>query len=399
MSMPLEGFRVIDWSVWVAGPGAAMILGDLGADVIKIEDRITGDPTRGVEFNIGLCDKKPPQAIFESCNRNKRGITLDLREQKAKEIVYQLIEKADAFVTNFRPSVTEKYRMDYGTLVKYNPKLVYGMITGYGPKGPEADVRSYDGVSQARSGIMNHGEPGQPCYIQQTIGDTGAGINGAFGVVTALLTRERTGVGQKVETSILSSLLFQQWANLGIKFIGGMEVPQIPRTQPLNPMLNSYKCADDKWVFLFNLEADRFWPNFCKALSIEHFQNDPRYENIAVRRMNTELVTLIDKIFATKNRDEWLRILKDNDVVCGSVNSYDDLLNDPQVVANNYLPEFDHPNYGIIRQAPIPFEFSETPGALRLPAPEFGQHTEEILMELLGYGWDQITELKNEQVI
>jgi len=164
-------------------------------------------------------------------------------------------------------------------------------------------------------------------------------------------------------------------------------------------MLNSYRCADDKWVFLFNLEADRFWPSFCKALSIEHLQNDPRYENIDVRRMNAELVALIDKIFATKNRDEWLRILKDNDVVCGSVNTYDDLPNDPQVVANNYLPEFDHPNYGKIRQAPIPFEFSETPGALRLPAPEFGQHTEEILMELLGFGWDQITELKNEQVI
>lgn len=399
MAMPLQGFRVIDWSVWMAGPGAAMILGDLGADVIKIEDRITGDPTRGVEFSTGLDDRKPPQAIFESCNRNKRGITLDLREQKAKEIVYKLVEKADAFITNFRPSVTTKYEMDYETLVKHNSQLVYGIITGYGSKGPEADVRSYDGIGQARSGIMNHGEPGQPSYIQQTIGDAAAGINCAFSVVTALLTRERMGIGQKVETSILSSLLFEQWANLGIKFIGGMEVPQMPRARPLNPLLNTYKCADDKWVFLFHLEADRFWPNLCKALSIEHLQNDPRYNSIATRRMNEELVTLIDQIFATKIRDEWLRIFKENDVVCGAVNTYDDLPNDPQVMANNYLPEFDHPNYGKIRYAPIPFEFSKTPGALRLPAPEFGQHAEEILMDLLDYDWDQIAELKDNQII
>lgn len=200
MNMPLEGFLVIDWSVWVAGPGAAMILGDLGADVIKIEDRVTGDPTRGVEFGVGMVEKKPPQAIFESCNRNKRGITLNLRKQEAKDIVFRLVGKADAFITNFRESVSVKYGMDYDTLKKINPQLVYGIITGYGSKGPEAGIRSYDGLGQARSAIMTHGEYEQPCYISQPIGDTGAGINCALGVVTALLTRERKGIGQKVES-------------------------------------------------------------------------------------------------------------------------------------------------------------------------------------------------------
>jgi CoA:oxalate CoA-transferase len=399
MSMPLEGLLVIDWSVWVAGPGAAMILGDLGANVIKIEDRTTGDPTRGVEFGVGLDDNKPPQAIFESCNRNKRGITLNLRNRRAKDIVYGMVEKADAFITNFRESVTARYGMDYDTLTQYNPQLVYGMVTGYGSKGPEADDRSYDGVGQARSGIMIHGEPGHPCYISQTIGDTGAGINCALGVVTALLARERKGIGQKVETSLLSSLLFQQWANLGMKFIGGIEAPPKPRTRPLNPLVNTYKCSDDKWVFLFHLEADRFWPNVCKALSIEHLQNDPRFNNIAKRRENADLVTMLDRIFATKKREEWISIFKENDGVCGAVNTYDDLLTDPQIIANNYLPEFDHPNYGKIREAPIPFDFSKTPGELRLPAPEFGQHTEEVLMELLGYDWDMIAQLKEEDVI
>jgi crotonobetainyl-CoA:carnitine CoA-transferase CaiB-like acyl-CoA transferase len=399
MSMPLEGTRVLEWCIWQAGPGAGMMLGDLGADVIKIEDRVTGDPSRGLEQGYGLDYAVPRAAYYEVNNRNKRGITLDLGLPKAREIVYELVGKSDAFITNFRSSVAARYGMDYETLSRHNPRLVYGLITGYGSKGPEADVRSFDGIGQARSGIMTQLDEDQPYYINSVIGDAAAAMMCAYGVLAALHARERHGVGQKVETSILSSLLFQQWAALGIKFIGGFPAGPRPRHRPLNPLINLYRCGDGRWITLHMAEADRFWPNMCRALDIESRQNDPRFASIEKRRQNEELVALFDEIFATKSLDEWIGILRENDCVCDRINTLDDLPTDPQIVANDYLPEFDHPTYGKTRYPPIPVEFSRTPGALRMPAPEFGQHTEEVLQDLLGYTWEQITELRAEQVI
>jgi len=400
MNTPLEGYRVLDWTQWQAGPGACMLLGDLGADVIKIEDRVTGDPSRGVEQLRGLAEETPRQAYFESNNRNKRGIALDLRKQEAKEIVYRLAEKSDAFVTNFRESAAVRYGLDYETLSRYNPKLVYGIISGYGLKGPDGDIRSFDGLGQARSGIMFACDPDEPYYIVGGVADAAAGIMTAFGVVVALLTRERQGIGQKVEASILSSMLFQQWVSLGFRFISGMALLPQPRDRVTNPLLNIYKCADDKWVFLFHGQADRFWPNVCRALGIEELQNDPRFENMWKRQENSEeFVAILDKVFATKTRDQWMKSLRENDCICDSINTLDDLPMDPQVLANNYLPEFDHPTYGKTHYAPIPFDLSKTPGTLRIPAPEFGQHTEEVLTEILGYTWDDIFRLKEGEVI
>jgi crotonobetainyl-CoA:carnitine CoA-transferase CaiB-like acyl-CoA transferase len=400
MSMPLEGFRVLDWTQWQAGPGATMLLGDLGADVIKIEDRVTGDPSRGVEQLRAPVQGTARQSYFESNNRNKRGIALDLRKGKARQIVYSLAERSDAFITNFRESAATRYGLDYATLSRYNPKLVYGIISGYGLKGPDADVRSFDGLGQARSGIMFACDPDEPYYIVGGIADAAAGIMTAFGVVVALLTRERQGIGQKVEASILSSMLFQQWVSLGFKFISGQALLPQPRHKPTNPLLNMYKCADGKWIFLFHGQADRFWPNVCRALGIEELQNDPRFANMWKRQENSEeFVRILDKTFATKTREEWMKSLRENDCICERIASFDDLLADPQVIANNYLPEFDHPTYGKTRYAPIPFDLSRTPGALRFPAPEFGQHTEEVLAEILGYGWDEIRRLKESEVI
>lgn len=401
MKLPLEGFRVLDWTVWQAGPGAGMILGDLGADVIKIEDRTTGDPSRGMEQGTGVTSGGVTrQAYFESNNRNKRGMVLDLRKAKARDIVYQLAAKSDVFITNFRESVVTRYGMDYDALCKHNPRIVYGLISGNGTKGPETEVRSYDALGQARSGIMLASHPDQPLYVLGGIGDGEAGIMCAFGVTVALLARERQGIGQKVETSLLSSLLFQQWVGLGFTYIGGHSIYPMSRTQTMNPLALGYKCGDGQWLYMMHPEADRFWPNICKAMGLQHLQHDPKFDNIQHRRQNCEeFVRMMDGIFATKSRDEWIRVLRENDCVVERVNRFEDIVKDPQVIANNYLPEFDHPIHGKTRYAPIPFEFSKTPGALRRPAPEFGQHTEEILTETLGYNWDQISELKNAQVI
>ena len=294
MNMPLQGYRVLDWTQWQAGPGAAMLLGDLGADVIKIEDRVTGDPSRGAE-RLRTVQGTPRQAYFESNNRNKRGIALDLRKGEAREIVYRLVEKSDAFITNFRESAATRYGLDYETLSRHNQKLVYGIISGYGLRGPDADIRSFDGLGQARSGIMFACGPDEPYYIVGGIADAAAGIMTAFGVVVALLTRERQGIGQKVEASILSSMLFQQWVSLGFKFISGQALLPRPRNKPTNPLINFYKCADDKWIFLFHSQPDRFWPNVCRALGIEELRDDPKFENMWKRQENSqEFVGILD---------------------------------------------------------------------------------------------------------
>lgn len=400
MSMPLEGYRVLDWTQWQAGPGASMLLGDLGADVIKIEDRVTGDPSRGVEQLRAPAGTMVRQSYFESNNRNKRGIALDLRKPEGREVVYRLAEKSDAFITNFRESAAIKYGLDYETLSKHNPKLLYGIISGYGLKGPDGDARSFDGLGQARSGIMFCIEPDEPAYIVGGVADAAAGIMTAFGIVTALLTRERQGIGQKVEASILSAMLFQQWVTLGFRFISGVPLLPQPRTNVTNPLLNWYKCADDKWVFMFHGQADRFWPGVCKAMGMEDLQNDPKFVDMWKRQENSvELVGIMDRIFATKTREEWLKLLEQNGCIAAGISTYDDLVADPQVEANNYLPEFDHPVYGKTRYAPIPFELSKTPGTIRTAAPEFGQHTEEVLTDIGGYTWEDIGKLKEGEVI
>jgi crotonobetainyl-CoA:carnitine CoA-transferase CaiB-like acyl-CoA transferase len=375
------------------------MLGDLGADVIKIEHRVTGDPARGLEAGFDMKLGTPRQAFFETINRNKRGVVLDLGKQKGREIVYQMVEKADVFVTNFRQSAIRRYGMDYETLSKYNPKLVYGLVTGYGSKGPDVDLRSYDGLGQARSGFMTRCTADEPIYVGGGIGDAVTATMLAFGVVSALFTRERQGTGQKVETALLSTLMFEQIGDLGMHFIGGLPTVPIPRQKAMNPLVNTYRCADNRWIYLSHLEADRFWPNLCRALGIEELHNDPRFENISKRSGNEELIAILDRIFATKTRDEWLTILRENDCVFARVNTYDDLPADPQIIANDYLPEYDHPGYGRTRYPPIPVELSRTPGAIRRPAPQWGQHTEEVLTELLGYTWDQIARLKEDEVI
>jgi len=397
MSMPLEGFRVLEWSHWAAGPVTSMILGDLGADVIKIEHRVTGDPSRGLDAGYG--SQTGRQSLYEGFNRNKRSLTLDMGKPQALEIAYKLVETVDVLVTNYRQSVIDRTSMDYETLSKYNPALIYAVITGYGSKGPEADIRSFDGLAQGRSGISLQCIPDGPVWIQSAIADTIAGINAALGIVTALLARERNGMGQKVETSLLSSMIFQQSSSIAMHFIGQLPMAPSPREKPTNPLLNRYLCGDGKWINLFMPEADRFWPSFCRAMGIEHLRDDPKYKDMWIRVQNSgELVAIVDPMFASKPCREWIRIMRENECIADIINDYPDLPGDPQVIANNYLPEFEHPNYGKIYYSPTPVELSATPVQLRMPAPEFGQHTEEILLDA-GYSWEEIIQFKDQEVV
>ena len=403
MHMPLEGMRVIEWTIWQQGPVCSAMLGDLGAEVIKIEERERGDPGRGMIKISGVDLKDRPNFYFEANNRNKRSLALDLKKPAAREIVYQLVAKSDVFVQNFRLGVAARLGLDYATLRRHNPRLIYASATGYGPEGPEAGDPSFDQLGLARSGIMlAAGEPDMPpLMITGGIADQMGAIMLAYGVLAAVVARERFGVGQEVDASHLGSMLMLQGLSVAARLMMGFAIPRVPRKFAANPLWNHYRCGDDKWICLGMLQPDRYWADFCRALGRAELAQDERFCNLRVRAANAAAaIDILDEIFATKPRQEWMRILRTSgDFIFTIVNSVDDLPTDPQVVANDYILDFDHPQFGKTQVVGIPVRLSETPGAVRLPAPEFGQHTEELLSQLLGYSWDQIAALKDQEVI
>jgi crotonobetainyl-CoA:carnitine CoA-transferase CaiB-like acyl-CoA transferase len=221
-------------------------------------------------------------------------------------------------------------------------------------------------------------------------------------ILAALFVRERTGKGQMVDTSLLGSMV-AGLERLPVNSMAqsGMIMPRRTRTNMGNPLWNYYRCSDDKWVALAMLAADRYWSAFCKALGIEELENDPRFRDIEVRSKNEnsrELIKRLDEIFAMKTQAEWLRTLKEHKLICTQVQTLPDLLSDPQVVENGYIVDYDHPAYGKIKTVGFPWNFSETPPGLRLPAPQLGQHTEEILLEL-GYSWEDIGNLREQEAV
>jgi crotonobetainyl-CoA:carnitine CoA-transferase CaiB-like acyl-CoA transferase len=402
MPMPLEGTRVIEWTQWQQGPVAGVMLADLGADVIKIEERTGGDPARGLTGAAGSRFPSGKNAYWDFNNRGKRSITVNLREKRGREIVYQLIAKADIFLHNFRPSVVARNGMEYETLIQYNPKLIYVQASGWGLYGPEVDARSFDLLGQARSSFMvqcGDGD-GPPSAAGGGISDQIGAIMAAFGAITALYVRDKFGLPQKVDASLLGSTMWLMGLGISFHLIGGLPTYRIARARASNPLWNYYKCQDGKWLVLGHLQSDRFWPNVCKAMGLEGLENDPKFANREARAANSaELVNIFDQAFASRPREEWLSILKENGCIAAPVNEIDDLVNDPQVIANEYLVDFDHPLFGRIKYPGIPVKFTKTPGSIRGGSPEFGQHTEEVLTELLGYSWEEITQLREQGII
>ena len=404
MAMPLEGIRVIDWTIWQQGPVCTAMLADLGAEVIKLEAREEGDPGRGILRMSGVELTDRPNFYFEANNRNKKSLTLDLSKPEAREIVHQLAAKSDVFVQNFRKGVAARLGVDYATLRRHNPKLIYASATGYGPEGPDSGEPSFDHLGLARSGIMlAAGEPEMPpLAIAGGIADQMGAIMLAYGVLAALLARERLGVGQEVDASHLGSMTMLQGLGVAMKLMMGIAMPRVPRGRAANPLWNHYRCDDDKWIALAMLQADRYWADLCRALGRPELADDERFADMQARVRNAaDAVEILDEVFASKSRDEWIRTLRESpgDFIFTIVNSVDDLPDDPQVRANDYVVDFEHPQFGKTQVLGMPVRLSETPGQVRMPAPEFGQHTEEVLLELLGYDWDRITELREREVI
>jgi CoA:oxalate CoA-transferase len=285
MPAPLEGFLVLDWTIWQQGPVCSAMLGDMGADVIKIEQRGTGDPGRWLLAAAGQEIGDRPNWYFEANNRNKKSITLDLKKPEGIEIVHELAKKADVFVQNFRKDVAARNEIGYEHLREINPRIIYASATGYGPKGPDSAEPSFDHLGLARSGIMNAaGEPGMPPLgISGGIADQMGAIMMAYGIMTAVVARERHGMGQEVNASHLGSMSFLQGLSLSMKLMAGVAMPRSFRARAFNPLWNHYECGDGQWIALAMLQSDRYWPDVARLIERPELATDERYATAAAR--------------------------------------------------------------------------------------------------------------------
>lgn len=404
MSMPLEGIRVLDCTMWQMGPVASALLGDLGAEVIKIEEPVAGDPGRGLARAGQQFEAMQGRSwYYEYNNRNKKGITLDLRSDEGKQVLFRLVKKSDVFVQNFRLGVVERLGIGYKTLSSYNPMIIYASATGFGSRGPDAAEPAFDLLGQARSGLMTiSGDPDAPPAIQGVgMADQIGAIMTAYAVLAAIVARERLGIGQEVEVSLLGSAMALIGLGIFHSLIGGENLGQSNRKQAGNPLWNIYECSDGKWITLAMLQPDRQWPAVCQALELQELVDDARFSDMERRRENcSEVIAIFDKVFATQSCAEWMKRLKQaGDVICAPVNTLGDLPHEQQVIDNEYIVDFDHPSLGKMKFMGLPVRFSKTPGAIRLPAPEFGEHTEEVLIEIGGYSWEEIAKLREKKII
>jgi len=399
--LALEGIKVIDLTTWVFAPACSAMLGDWGAEVIKIEDPITGDPHRGLVSVMGV---EIPEINFpwEVDNRNKRGMAVNLKTEQGRQIVYKLVENSDVFISNLRAEALQRLGMDYKTLSGINPRLIYTHGTGYGEKGPDRDRAGYDYAAfWARAGIMNSiGEPDSPPPMALPgLGDSTGAIALAAGIVLALLVRERTGIGQEVNVALQGTGL---WCN-SISVVGAgvvkEDMPKRSRKNSPNPLYNSYECKDGKWMMLVCLESDRYWSNFCKVMGIDQLEQSPKFSDAINRMVNcSELVSILDGHFLTRDRDELGKAFDERGILWAPVQSLREAVNDPQAMANGFVVEVNHPAHGSFRNVASPVQLSKTPPTIRRPAPELGQHTEEILLEM-GYTWEDILAFKDAKAI
>src|SRR5262245_20726747 len=351
MPMPLEGIRVVDWTIWQQGPVCSAVLADLGAEVIKLEERESGDPGRGIVRMRGIDVGSRPNFYFEANNRNKNSLTVDLRRPEARALAHQLVAKSAVFVQNFRKGVAARLGLDYATLRGHNPKLVYASATGYGPEGPDSGEPSFDYLGLARSGIMlAAGEPDQtPSAIAGGVADQMGAIMLAYGILAALLARERLGVGQEVDASHLGSMAMLQGLSLSMRLMLGGAMPRTFRARAANPLWNHYECADGKWIALAMLQPDRYWADFAAAIGRPELTSDPRFATLVARAQNAkECVAIIDAAFKSRPRVEWMKILRESqgDFIFTLVNSVQDLPDDPQMRVDGYIVEVEHPVQG-----------------------------------------------------
>ena len=399
---PLDGLRVVDWTMWQFGPVSTMMLADMGAEVIKVES-LDGDHGRQMEGVRGIPATLPGglSAYFEGLNRQKLGIALDLKNPGGIEIMRRLVGKSDIFVQNFRQGVAERLGLGYEDLKKQNSTIIYASASGYGPDGPDSGKPAFALAAEARAGALWWFGPPDDTPHELDIADQIAGMMLSYGVIGAVVARERFGFGQKVDVSHLGSMVWARGMQNGVSLLTDVEMPRFDRKAPGQILWNYYRCGDDQWIAFSMGQGDRYWPVFCKAIDRLDLVEDLRFIDMAARFENREvLVEILDRVFATRTRDQWVSKLIDaGDLIWERVQRTLDLTDDPQVTQNDYVVDFDHPVLGPTKWTQTPVTYSETPISTRKMAPALGENTEEVLIDLLGYNWDEIVALKDDGAI
>ena len=404
MHQPLEGIRILEWGTFHGGPGGNAILGDLGAEVIKIEQPQVGDPTRS-QWRYGEASFNLPSGrnlFFEGANRNKKSITLDLKQERGREIAYRLAAKSDVFLTNFRQKVVEDMGMSYQTLSQLNPQLIYASVSAYGSRGPDRHRGAFDFQAQARSGLMfAMGEPDMtPLVLHFGIVDQVTAITVSHAIITSILMRERFGIGQQIHISLLGSALFLQYLNVLNALWMKQAVTRHQRSKT-DPLRNYYYCMDGKWLCTgLPMHWEDKWPLFCQALGQPELQSNSKFDTREKRLNNCEeLISILDRIYATKPRDEWLEIFTKYDIISCPVNTSLDLENDPQVIENDYIVDFDDPILGKIKIPGFPIQFSQASVKTGSLGPSLGEHTLEVLRSLGEYSEEEIRQFEQDGII
>jgi len=328
-------------------------------------------------------------------------MTLDVSTAEAQEVIRKFIEKSDVCITNLRPNELKRYNLEYETLIKYNLKLIYANVTGYGRKGPDQERPGYDYTAfWARSGFQSVvKEPDRPPIFQRgAMGDHVASLAAACGIITALFHRERTGIGQEVDVSLLGTDCWVLAFDIMAALVTG-QYPAVRSREQMLSMVNVYKTKDDKWIMMMHLQPDPYWPKFCKAMGFEHLANDPEYSTLFARLVHeAELIPMVEQIMAAKTLEEWKKIMDECGLIYAPVQDPTEVAKDEQAWANDNFLKFNHPVHGAMTMVNNPMRLSKTPGAIRRPAPEFNQHTEELLLEF-GFSWEDIARLKEKGLI
>jgi crotonobetainyl-CoA:carnitine CoA-transferase CaiB-like acyl-CoA transferase len=395
-----EGVRVVELAQWVFVPVAGALLADWGADVIRV-DRLEGDPYRGLATQGIGTDSGGVNLSVALANRGKRSVALDVRSARGNEVFHRLLATADVLLTSLRPAALERLGLDAATVRARYPRLVYARGHGYGVRGPDAGLPGYDASAFWSRGGVGHvlTPPDREYPISQrgAFGDRNGAMALAFGIAAALLRRAQTGAGSVVDVSLLATAMWTLSSDVLAALQGA--APRAPEGRVVvNPLVATYRTKDGRHIQLVFLESDRYWPAFCALVDRPDLAADPRFADLQARGANAAAcAAALDEVFATRTFEEWKQLLARIDAPWAPVQAVEELLDDPQVVANDYVGDVAVEGVPSYRLPRVPVQFDEEGPPLRR-APEHGEHTEAVLLEL-GYSWDDITALGAARVI
>ena len=397
MSSPLKGIKILDLTHMLAGPYGTMVLADLGAEIIKIEPPLKGEITRNLLKNDPDYSVDGVGAYHLTLARNKKSLTLDLKSEPGKNIFYQLVKKVDVVIDNFSSGVTKRLKIDHETLKKHNEKIISCSISGFG-EDAESNRPAYDNVIQGVSGLMSLTglDQDHPVKSGVPISDLSTGLFAIIGILTALRKKDATGIGEKIDISMLDcqASLLNYIATMHL--ISGKDPQPIGNEHPVHAPFNSYKTADG--FIILSVVHEDFWPNLLKALDLKELK-DEKYQSVDGRsKERTKIDSILQEVFITNSTEHWLKILNDHRVPCGPVNKLSEVFKDPDLIKRNMVAEVKQPSGEIVKMPGNPVKIGDNKTEYK-SSPELGEHSAEILNTWLGMTEEQIAELKEENII